>query len=210
LKKHINWQALGGIINGLYITLEKEESIANFPYFKLLVNSAIMLIVSENSQEGNVESLFNASLSSEINSQSSVFFSKAAIRLIGRYIQSLKVQSTIEQLFGSSNSIVPTMPSGVNCFVFFMLPLLFWSASERRDSPKFNASDISFLVSLVLNSLKPPSKLAATLLLQAPKQQNILSLFDSSSTTGANNKSAKQMKEIVNQSTFLGNSTFFM
>jgi hypothetical protein len=187
------------------MTLEKEDSIANFPYFKLLVNSAIMLIVSENSQEGNVESLFNTSLSQESNSQSSVFFSKAAIRLVGRYIQSLKVQSTIEQLFGSNNSIVPTMPSGVNCFVFFLLPLLFWSASERRDAPKFNASDISYLVTLVLNSLKPPSKLAATLLLQAPKQQNILSLFESNSAAGVNNKSAKQMKEIVNQSTFLGN-----
>ena len=100
------------------------------------------------------------------------------------------------------------MPSGLAYLINFLLPLLFWSASERKDSPKLNSNDLSFVVSIILNALKPPSKLAATLLLQAPKQHHLLNAFDTNISSMANNtynKSAKQLKDIVSQSTFLGN-----
>lgn len=133
-------------------------------------------------------------------------FSKALIKLVGKYINCLKDQSNLELLFGTSstNPISPTMPSGMSYLINFLLPLLFWSASDRKDSPKLNQSDIAFVISILLNALKPPSKLAATLLLQAPKQHHLLSAFDNPPPVCAwANKSNKQIKDILTQSTFL-------
>lgn len=133
-------------------------------------------------------------------------FSKALIKLVGKYINCLKDQSNLELLFGTSstNPISPTMPSGMSYLINFLLPLLFWSASDRKDSPKLNQSDIAFVITILLNALKPPSKLAATLLLQAPKQHHLFSAFDNPQAASAwVNKSNKQIKDMLTQSTFL-------
>lgn len=121
---------------------------------------------------------------------------------------SLKEQAALEQLFGGSNTTTgPAVPSGLSYMINFMLPLLFWSASDRKESPKLNSSDVSFVTAILLNGLKPPSKLAATLLLSAPKQHNLATAFDTgtfgSHSANAYNKSAKQLKDILTQSTFL-------
>jgi len=150
---------------------------------------------------------------SQIMSESApvnMIFSKALIKLVGKYINCLKDQSNLELLFGTSstNPISPTMPSGMSYLINFLLPLLFWSASDRKDSPKLNQSDIAFVITILLNALKPPSKLAATLLLQAPKQHHLFSAFDNPQASAWANKSNKQMKDILTQSTFLGTFVF--
>jgi hypothetical protein len=228
-KRYLDWAAIAGILNGLYITLEKQEAIAHMPYFKMLINSIIALILNETMADStagllSTGSLFNGhggggggsgsfrsstaghSTGEQTTSfQIPVVFSKNLIKLVGKYITALKDQSNFEQLFGSSgsNPISPSMPSSVAYLINFLLPLLFWSASERKDSPKLNTNDISFVVTILLNALKPPSKLAATLLLQAPKQQHLISAFDPAQNSNVYNKSAKQMKDIMCQSTYL-------
>lgn len=219
-KKQLDWTALAGILAGLYLTLDKDETISSIVYFKLLINSTISLILNEQSNDVSIGLLSTSNLFStgsggaaqsskaEYNFQIPIVFSKALIKLIGRYISSLKDQSALEQLFGSSNTATgPTVPSGLSYMINFLLPLLFWSASDRKESPKLNSTDISFVVTILLNGLKPPSKLAATLLLQAPKQYNLATAFEStgigSSTANVYNKSAKQLKDILTQSTFL-------
>lgn len=207
---------MAGVLNGLYLTLDKQESVSSSPYFKPLISSTISLILYDSGEgssgilgSGNIFSSASATSKNDINVQIPIVFSKSLIKLVGRYINSLKDQSNLEQLFGSNNTIVPTMPSGLIYLINFIIPLLFWSASDRKDSPKLNNQDVSFIVALLLNSLKPPSKLAATLLLQAPKQQFLSTAFESGAPgTNVYNKSAKQIKEITNQSTFLGKLLF--
>jgi hypothetical protein len=137
-----------------------------------------------------------------------IVFSKAVIKLVARYITSMNDQCNLEQLFGNpstTNIISPTLPASLTYLTNFLMPLLIWSASDTKDSPKLNSSDISFIVTIILNALKPPSKLAASLLLQAPKQHH-LSAFDAlnnpSNSTGFH-KSAKQIKDLISQATFL-------
>ena len=219
-KKYLDWSAIAGILNGLYITLDKQEAIANLPYFKMLINSIISLILNENMADSTAGLLSSGSIlngygggslrgggagDSLNHFQIPVVFSKNLIKLVGKYITALKDQSNFEQLFGSSgtNPISPSMPSGIAYLINFLLPLLFWSASERKDSPKLNTNDISFVVTILLNALKPPSKLAATLLLQAPKQHHLISALDPNLNNNIYNKSAKQIKDLMCQSTYL-------
>lgn len=211
----MDWTSIAGILNGLYITLDKQESIAQFPYFKMLINSVIALILNETMVDSTAGllssgSIFGSSFHARSHNSGDSFhipiiFSKNLIKLVGKYITALKDQSNFEQLFGSSgsNPITPSMPSSIAYLINFLLPLLFWSASDRKDSPKLNTNDISFVVTILLNALKPPSKLAATLLLQAPKQHHLVTALDPSLNSNIYNKSAKQIKDIMTQSTYL-------
>ena len=226
-KKQLDWTALSGILEGLYLTLDKDETISNVVYFRLLINSTISMILNEPATDislgllntSNIFSTASAAATAtskvDFNFQIPIVFSKSLIKLVGRYINSLKDQSALEQLFGGSNtSIGPNVPSGLSYMINFVLPLLIWSASDRRESPKLNAIDISYVLTIILNALKPPSKLAATLLLSAPKQHNLSTAFEQttlgSPSTCSYNKSAKQLKDILMQSTFLGSKLILL
>ena len=214
-KKQLDWTAIAGIMNGLNLTLEKQEFIASLPYFKILINSILSLILSENSD------LSNGILTSGVTTnggnpaagfftrgdsslQIPTIFAKSLIKLVGSYINSLKEQFNLEVLLGSMNTLGMSMPASLIYLMNFMLPLLIWSASDRRNSPKFNKQDMNHVVMFLLNSLKPPSKLAATLLLQAPKQQFLTPNNEANAGGNAFNKSKKQIKDIITQTSFLG------
>lgn len=204
----MDWTAVAGLLNGLYLTLDRQENIANLPYFKMLINSTISLVLNESSSIDTYTtggSIFsNSGSTCKLEFQLPIIFSKSVIRIVGKFITLLKDQSNLEQLFGSTNlsPINPAIPASLAYLLNFLLPLLLWSASDRKDSPKLNSNDLSFVVNMILNALKPPSKLAATLLLQAPKQHH-LSAFDTNAQQGT--KSTKQMKDLITQSTYLSN-----
>jgi len=37
---------------------------------------------------------------------------------------------------------------------------MFWAGSGRKDAPKIHSVDISYIITILINSIKPPSKLA--------------------------------------------------
>ncbi|RNA13662.1 hypothetical protein BpHYR1_016282 [Brachionus plicatilis] len=171
----------------------------------MLINSTISLVLNDSTSidtytTGSIFS--NSGGSIRLEFQLPIIFSKSVIRIVGKYITLLKDQSNLEQLFGSTNlsPINPSIPTSLAYLLNFLLPLLFWSASDRKDSPRLNSNDLSFVVNMILNALKPPSKLAATLLLQAPKQ-HLLNAFDTNPQSAA--KSTKQIKDLITQSTYL-------
>jgi hypothetical protein len=65
-------------------------------------------------------------------------------------------------LTGNSWSF-PNVPSAINHLLHFLLPLMFWAGSGRKDAPKIHSIDISYIITILINSIKPPSKLAAAM-----------------------------------------------
>ena len=199
------------MLNGLYLTLEKQESISSLAYFKILITSLITLSLNENSD------LTTAIITSGVSTyygpagvyskndpilQIPIIFSKSIIKLVGAYVATLKDSANFENFLGNSSTFNSSTPASLVYMMNFLLPLLLWSASERKNSPKFNKQDMGYVVTFLLNSVKPPSKLAATLLLQAPKQQ-FLSASHDPNGGNAFNKSKKQIKDIITQTAFL-------
>lgn len=45
---------------------------------------------------------------------------------------------------------------------------MFWAGSGRKDAPKFHPVDISYIVTILLNSIRCPTKLATTMGTQNP------------------------------------------
>jgi hypothetical protein len=135
-------------------------------------------------------------------------FSKALIKLVGRYLTSQKDLTNLEQLFGTTTSMTQSSANGLTYILYFLLPLIFWCSSERKDSPTLNPCDVSFLITNLLSLLKPTSKLVPNSHLLVPKPNNFIASLDAN-IGGQNNyynKSAKQLKDILTQSAFLGNT----
>ena len=212
-KKQLDWTGLAGLLNGLYLTLEKQESISNLPYFKLLMTSLLTLTLNENSDLSTAILTSGISINSPIGSffnksepvlQIPVTFSKSLIKLVGAYINSLKETANFENFLGNSTALNSATPVSLIYMMNLILPLLIWSASDRKNSPKLNKQDMNYVVSFLLNAVRPPSKLAATLLLQAPKQQFLSTPHEATAGGNAFNKSKKQLKDIITQTSFLG------
>lgn len=133
-----------------------------------------------------------------------VVFSKSLLKLVGAYINSLKDSANFENFLGNSNALNSATPVSLVYIMNLILPLLIWSASDRKNSPKLNKQDMNYVVTFLLNAVRPPSKLAATLLLQAPKQQFLSTPHEAAGGGNAFNKSKKQIKDIITQASFLG------
>lgn len=50
-KRSLDWTSIAGILDGLDMALERDENIVKVVYFKLVINSAITLVINENQSE---------------------------------------------------------------------------------------------------------------------------------------------------------------
>jgi hypothetical protein len=55
----------------------------------------------------------------------------------------------------------------MNNLLHFLLPLMFWAGSGRKDVPKLHSIDISYIITILLSSIKPPEKLVTTMSAQS-------------------------------------------
>lgn len=128
-KRQLDWTAVAGLLSGLHLALDRDENLARILYFKLVVNSAIALVINELNTETytnptalNSSSLFvsqptGSTANRESNFQVPEVYSKVLIKLVGKYINSQKDQANLEQFYcsiiGTNQINAPlSMPSG--------------------------------------------------------------------------------------------------
>ena len=86
---------------------------------------------------------------------------------------------------------------------------MFLACTGRSDAPKFHSNDISYIITILLSSLKPASKLASTMgtsgqsTTTTGKQFLIMTdtIIPGSSFT---HRSIKQMKDLIQTASLLG------
>ncbi|UJR20708.1 hypothetical protein I4U23_023829 [Adineta vaga] len=205
VKRCFDWEATVGILNGIFLTIDRHPAIVYFPNLKALISGCIALIINENIADSNQTSTrFDTPTFPKE-------FSRTVIKLVGRYLLAIKNQPNIEILTNHTLSSLNST-STINHLLHFILPLLFWASSGRKDTPKLHALDISYIVTILLNSIKPPSKLAVTMGTQSgPTGQNVSSGKQHLTVTEAtvpnshlSHKSVKQLKELLHTTSLLG------
>ncbi|CAF1372114.1 unnamed protein product [Adineta ricciae] len=204
-KRCFNWEATIGILNGIYLTIDRYPAIAYFPNLKTLISSCINLLLNENIIDPSP-----VLLRSDILTFPSEF-SHIIIKLVGRYLLAIKSQANIEALT-ANNLSSPNPTITINHLLHFLLPLMFWASSGRKDAPKLHAVDISYIVTILLNSIKPPSKLAVTMGTQSGPSGQTTSGARQHLTVGEatapssnlSHKSIKQLRELLHTSSLLG------
>ncbi|CAF3529479.1 unnamed protein product, partial [Rotaria sp. Silwood2] len=121
-------------------------------------------------------------------------------------------QPNLEALttYNSWSSVNPS--STINYLLNFLLPLLLWMSSERKDAPKIHSSDISFIITILLNSVKSPLKLATTMGTQNISLGHLTNSGKQYLTSGEpiipninyTHKSMKQLKYLLQTASLLG------
>lgn len=202
LKKNFDWDTIVSVLVGFYQIISKNESLVRLSQFRLFIISTISLLFVDSPID--TQTSFNTLNVTKINNENQMRvpleYSKALIKLVGKYIDIEKDQCNFESLLAS---IQPHL-SGLSCLIHFLIPLLIWTTTERDEAPSLGTNDTQFLVGILLNVLKPPTKLANTIIAQAtPTKQGSQIQFDLNSNNQFSNKSAKQIKEILNQGVFL-------
>jgi hypothetical protein len=82
---------------------------------------------------------------------------------------------------------------------------MFWAGSGRKDAPKIHSADISYIITILLSSIKLPSKLATTMGTQSGQAVSTGKQF---LTVGepfnVSHRSMKQLKDLLQISSLLG------
>ena len=93
---------------------------------------------------------------------------------------------------------------------------MFWAGNGRKDAPKIHSMDISYVITILLSSVKPPLKLVSTMGRQSGQLGPISSGGKQHLTVGEailpsvsfTHKSIRQIKDILQAASLLG-ITFF-
>jgi len=89
---------------------------------------------------------------------------------------------------------------------------MFWSGSGRKDAPKLHSMDISYIITVLLSSIKPPQKLAATMGTQSGPsgqatttgKQYLTVEGTISPNSNVTHKSMRQIKDLLQTASLLG------
>jgi hypothetical protein len=89
---------------------------------------------------------------------------------------------------------------------------MFWAGSGRKEAPKLHSIDISYIITILLSSIKPPQKVAATMGTQSGPSGQIATTGKQFLTVeggilpnnNVTHKSMRQIKDLLQTVSLLG------
>lgn len=153
IRRNTDWEAAAGLLKGIHETVVRCPFILHWQQLRALMATIQNLIVNESSPETV------SSASAALMSQSPpAFFCSTVVRLVALQVVSPVDCFTLEQLCGGSGEF-PTQEKAEGFLMHLLMPLCLKICSGRgvSDVGELKNADISFLVTVILNSMSPPS-----------------------------------------------------
>ncbi|CAF0857757.1 unnamed protein product [Adineta steineri] len=205
IKRCFDWEATVEILNGIYLTIDRHPSVAYFPNLKALISTCISLIINENISDSN-QNMFRLDIPTFPKE-----FSRTIIKLVGRYLLAIKNQPNLEALVNQNFSSTNVL-STINHLLHFLLPLMFSASSGRKDAPKLHVLDISYIITILINTIKPPSKLAVTMGTQngpsgqgtSSGRQHLTVTESNAPNSNLSHKTIRQLRDLLQTASLLG------
>ncbi|KAH9639426.1 hypothetical protein HF086_002115 [Spodoptera exigua] len=152
IRRNTDWDSAAVLLKGVYETMIRCPYIMHWQHVKTLLNTVQALIVSDNNSGENLSSATAALMSQPPPPH----FCSTVVRLIALQIINTGDSYSLEQMCGGSASF-PTGEKTENMLMNLFMPLCLRVGSGRKDVPPLRQSDVSYLVSVVLNALCPPA-----------------------------------------------------
>ncbi|KAJ8719024.1 hypothetical protein PYW07_016580 [Mythimna separata] len=152
IRRNTDWDSAAVLLKGVYETMIRCPYIMHWPHVKTLLNTVQALIVSDNNCGENLSSATAALMSQPPPPH----FCSTVVRLIALQVINTGDSYSLEQMCGGSASF-PTGEKTENMLMNLFMPLCLRVGSGRKDVPPLRQSDVSYLVSVVLNALCPPA-----------------------------------------------------
>ncbi|KAL4711404.1 hypothetical protein ACJJTC_016158, partial [Scirpophaga incertulas] len=152
IRRNTDWDSAAILLKGVYETMIRCPYIMHWQQVKTLLNTIQALIVSENNSSENLSSATAALMSQPPPPH----FCSTVVRLIALQVINTGDSYSLEQMCGGS-AIFPSAEKTENMLMNLFMPLCLRVGSGRKDVPPLRQSDVSYLVSVVLNALCPPA-----------------------------------------------------
>ncbi|XP_060802082.1 protein unc-80 homolog isoform X1 [Amyelois transitella] len=152
IRRNTDWDSAAVLLKGVYETMIRCPYIMHWQQVKTLLNTVQALIVSENNSGENLSSATAALMSQPPPPH----FCSTVVRLIALQVINTGDSYSLEQMCGGS-AIFQSPEKTENMLMNLFMPLCLRVGSGRKDVPPLRQSDVSYLVSVVLNALCPPA-----------------------------------------------------
>lgn len=154
IRRNTDWEAAAGLLKGIHETIVKSPFILLWQQLRSLLNTVQNLIVHESAPEG-----VSSSVAALIAQSPPAFFCSTVVRLVALQVISPANCFTLEQICGT-NGEFPTQEKAEGFLMHLLMPLSLKVCSGRGgvgEVGDLKQNDISFLVTVILNSMSPPS-----------------------------------------------------
>ncbi|XP_047520925.1 protein unc-80 homolog isoform X3 [Pieris napi] len=152
IRRNTDWDSAAVLLKGVYETMMRCPYIMHWQQIKTLLNTVQALIVSENNTGENLSSATAALMSQPPPPH----FCSTVVRLIALQVINTGDSYSLEQMCGGS-AIFQSAEKTENMLMNLFMPLCLRVGSGRKDVPPLRQSDVSYIVSVVLNALCPPA-----------------------------------------------------
>ncbi|CAB3250721.1 unnamed protein product [Arctia plantaginis] len=152
IRRNTDWDSAAVLLKGVYETMIRYPYIMHWQQVKTLLNTVQALIVSDNNCGENLSSATAALMSQPPPPH----FCSTVVRLIALQVINTGDSYSLEQMCGGS-AIFQSAEKTENMLMNLFMPLCLRVGSGRKDVPPLRQSDVSYLVSVVLNALCPPA-----------------------------------------------------
>ncbi|KAL0832090.1 hypothetical protein ABMA28_001576 [Loxostege sticticalis] len=152
IRRNTDWDSAAVLLKGVYETMVRCPYIMHWQQVKTLLNTVQALIVSETNPGENLSSATAALMSQPPPPH----FCSTVVRLIALQVINAGESYSLEQMCGGS-AIFQSAEKTENMLMNLFMPLCLRVGSGRKDVPPLRQSDVSYLVSVVLNALCPPA-----------------------------------------------------
>ncbi|XP_073952386.1 unc80, NALCN channel complex subunit isoform X3 [Choristoneura fumiferana] len=152
IRRNTDWDSAAVLLKGVYETMIRCPYIMHWQQVKTLLNTVQALIVSENNSGENLSSATAALMSQPPPPH----FCSTVVRLIALQVINTGDSYSLEQMCGGS-AIFQSAEKTENMLMNLFMPLCLRVGSGRKDVPPLRQSDVSYIVSVVLNALCPPA-----------------------------------------------------
>ncbi|KAJ2947492.1 hypothetical protein O0L34_g17278 [Tuta absoluta] len=152
IRRNTAWDSAAVLLKGVYETMLRHPYIMHWQQLKSLLNTIQALIVSENTSGENLSSATAALMSQPPPPH----FCSTVVRLIALQVINAGDSYSLEQMCGGS-AVFPNAEKTENMLMNLFMPLCLRVGSGRKDIPPLRQSDVSYIVSVVLNALCPPA-----------------------------------------------------
>ncbi|KAI1307248.1 Protein unc-80 -like protein [Halotydeus destructor] len=166
IKRLTDWDAAKRLLKGVYLTFVKHPYIVHLPHLKSLISVCQNIILGDanclvgGSDIGGASGL--PSWAAVLAGSPPSGFSSVAVRLVAMQMLQMGDTQTLEVICGSGGGLTGN-PEKAEIYLLNMIyPMCIRISGGLKDVPKLRPCDITFTLSVILNSLKPPPATKAT------------------------------------------------
>ena len=156
IRRNTDWEAAAGLLKGIHETIVRHPSVLNWQQMKTLISTVQNLIVNEpGSSAPEGVSSAGAALMSQ---NPPAFFCSTVVRLVALQVVSPVDCFSLVQICGGSAEF-STQEKAEGYLMHLIMPLCLKVCSGRgvSDVGELKMTDVSYLLTAVLNAMSPPA-----------------------------------------------------